>query len=381
MKMIDLITKGNNTICIIKNNDKINYVRYKNIKDELNELCLNYNEINITEKNINISNSKLNINIENYKENTNIFIIPIIENLQKDFRKLKQKELKKQKIKRISALSCAVIISGGLIVNALSNDQKDDISKVDEINNRNIIVNEKEETTEYYNENFIIEEKENDNLVYEKNITNTINYEINFESRVNDDKFRITNAYYNEMITNISNEYGIDPRIMIAIATQESGIHNPNLKGSAIGLMQIERAVWNGKSLSAYNYAKDNNETLKITEEKLNDLEFNIRAACMILRDCLNRTNYNLPVAIQMYNFGYGNMNKVFKTTYGYNINFEEACIDCDNNWLEYRETIKDGDNKYLEHILSYIEELEDIQIKKGDEIVSYNFINRVKIL
>jgi len=147
MKMIDLITKGNNTICIIKNNDKINYVRYKNIKDELNELCLNYNEINITEKNINISNSKLNINIENYKENTNIFIIPIIEKLQKDFRKLKQKELKKQKIKRISALSCAVIISGGLIVNALSNDQKDDISKVDEINNRNIIVNEKEETT------------------------------------------------------------------------------------------------------------------------------------------------------------------------------------------------------------------------------------------
>ena len=66
---------------------------------------------------------------------------------------------------------------------------------------------------------------------------------------------------------------------------------------------------------------------------------------------------------------------------HGENIDFKEICIDCDNSWFENRENIEEGDSKYLEHILSYIEDLEEIEIKKGEEIVSYNFINKVKTL
>lgn len=377
MTMINLTTKGDYTVCCVENKGKFNYVTFTDIKDLVHKLCLNYTEIRITEKYINISDSKIELNIEDYKNNTNITMEPIIRKLRKEYRELKKKRLRKQKIKRISALSCAVIISGSVLVNALSTNNEIHMQEIYENNNPNIV-----STIEEIEESYVEEEQKEDNIVMpEENATNINNFEINFESRVDSEKFRITKAYYNQMITNISNEYGIDPKIMLAIATQESGIHNPDLKGSAIGLMQIERAVWNGEKISAYNYAKGINETLNITEEKLEDLEFNIRISCMILKDCLIKSNYNLPVAIQMYNFGYGNINKVFKSTYGENINFKEMCIDCDNSWLENRENIKEGDNKYLERILSYIEDLEDIQIKKGDEIVSYNFINRVKTL
>lgn len=365
MTSINLSTKGDYTICCVQNKEKFNYVTFYDIKELVHKLCLNYTSIRITEKYINISDSKYEINIENYQNNTNIKMEPIIRKLKKDYRELKRKKLRNQKIKRLGALSCAVLISGSILVNALSNDK--DVNVYEEVNPIGI------ET--------VYEETEQPDLSYiiEEDIAK--NFEISFESRVDSDKYRVTKAYYEGMITKISNEYGIDPRIMLAIATQESGIHNTEKRGPAIGLMQIERAVWNGEKLSAYNYSKGTNETLNITEEKLKDLEFNIRTSCMILKDCLIKSNYNLPVAIQMYNFGYGNINKVFKSSYGENINFKEMCIDCDNSWLEYRENINEGDNKYLERILSYIEDLEDIQIKKGDEIVSYNFINRVKTL
>lgn len=381
MTTINLTTKGDYTVCCVENKGKFNYVTFTDIKDLVTKLCLNYTEIRITEKYINISDSKIELNIEDYKNNTNIIMEPIIRKLRKEYRELKKKRLRKQKIKRISALSCAVIISGSVLVNALSTNNEIHMQEVYE-NNKPNIVSTVDEIEDYSTISYVEEEQKEENIIIpEENATNINNFEIKFESRVDSEKFRITKAYYNQMITNISNEYGIDPKIMLAIATQESGIHNPDLKGSAIGLMQIERAVWNGEKISVYNYAKGINETLHITEEKLEDLEFNIRTSCMILKDCLIKSNYNLPVAIQMYNFGYGNIETVFKNTYGENIKFKEMCIDCDNSWLENRENINEGDNKYLEHILSYIEDLEDIQIKKGDEIVSYNFINRVKTL
>lgn len=370
MTTINLKTKGDYTICCVVNNGKFNFVIFTDIKDIVYNLCLKYTEISITEKNIRISNSKIELNIDDYKNNTNITMEPIIRKLRKDYRELKKKRLRKQKIKRLGALSCAILISGSVLVNSLSTNNEINIEEVYE-NNKPNIVSTVEEVKTPHNISYILEE----------DTTNTNNFEISFESRVDSEKYRLTKAYYNEMITNISNEYGIDPRIMLGIATQESGIHNPDKRGPAIGLMQIERVIWDGESISAYNYSKGTTEILNITEEQLKDLEFNIRTSCIIFRNCLKNSNYNVPVAIQMYNFGYGNMKKLFMSAYGNNTNFKEKCIDCDNSWLEYRDNILAGDKKYLEHILSYIEDAEDIQIKNGEEIVSYNFMNKVKTL
>jgi len=386
MKTINLLIKGSNIICYIENNQNINYVMYKDIKNIVERLYSNYNKINITQKNITISNSNLEINIENYKDNKNLMIEPIIEKLEKDYRKLKIKELKKQKIKRVSLLTSSIILSGTIIINAFANGKTVN-KKHEETREKTSIstLTQRETKTDnivdknFKKENTVVETKtKKEDTIINDNINN---FEICFESRVESDKFKTTKAYYNQIITEISNEYGIDPRIMLAIATHECGIHNPNLRGPAIGLMQIERSVWNGQNISAYNYKKGINETLNITEEKLKDLEFNIRTSCMIFRDCLNKSNYNLAVAIQMYNYGYGNINKVFRYSYGNNIHFENMCGNCDNNWLENREIIKEGDNKYLEHILSYIENLEEIQIKNGEKTINFNFKNKVKTL
>jgi len=364
MTTISLSTKGKYILCSIKEHERIKYVLFNDIKDFVYKFSLNYNEIHINEKAIRLSNSKYKLIIENYKENSNDLMSSIIRKLQKEYRELKKKKLRKQKIKRLGAISCAVLISGSILVNALSTDK--DIKVYENINPINI--ESVYEETQEPKLSFILEE-------------DIRNFDINFDSRVDSEKYRITKAYYKDMITNISNEYGIDPRIMLAIATQESGVHNPKLRGPAMGLMQIEIGVWDGETISAYNYAKQTNETLEITKEKLKDLEFNIRTSCMILKDCLIKSNYNLPVAIQMYNFGYGNINKVFKYCYGDNISFKETCLECDNSWLEYRENINEGDNKYLEHILSYIEDLEDIEIKSGNEIIKYSFNNKIKTL
>ena len=56
--------------------------------------------------------------------------------------------------------------------------------------------------------------------------------------------------------------YGLDPNFMIAVATQESGVHNSyDETTAAIGLMQIEKSVWNNKSITVYNYETKEDET------------------------------------------------------------------------------------------------------------------------
>lgn len=412
MKTINLLTKEDKPICCIQKNKETNYIVFKNVLDDIYKLSFNYNQIGVNEKNISISNNEVTLNIKDYKNNKNKELEKVITKLRKDFKELKKKKLRKQRIKRVSAFSCAVLISSGVIAHILAENKNSKayenvqpeftLSMMEEEQEKTKLIEEQKEKLNFIKEEIkhqssnIIETKEhttnikeeeksenktNNLLISNENITNTNEFQISFESRVDTPKYLTTKAYYNEIITNISNEYGIDPRIMLAIATQESGIHNPDLRGPAIGLMQIERAVWVGHSITAYNYKKGSNETLNITENNLKDLEFNIRTACMIFRDCLKNSNYNLPIAIQMYNFGYGNIKTTLKTAYGNNINFKEVCSDCDNNWLEYRQTIKAGDDKYLEHILSYIENLEDLKIAKGEETITCTVKNRAKTL
>ena len=154
------------------------------------------------------------------------------------------------------------------------------------------------------------------------------------------------------------------------------GIHEIDENAPAIGLMQIEKNIWNNETITAFNYEKLDFETIKVTEEKLKDLEFNIRTGCMIFQQCLKNSNYNLCVAIQMYNYGYGNTKKVLKQCYGENFDLSNIM---DNEWLEYRMNINEGDSLYLEHILSYIENLNEIECKKDNEIIKY-FVNNTKL-
>ena len=64
--------------------------------------------------------------------------------------------------------------------------------------------------------------------------------------------------------------YGLDPKIIIAIATQESGIHSTrSINGCATGLMQIENSVWRDQKLTVFNYDTLEYETIVVNVENL----------------------------------------------------------------------------------------------------------------
>ena len=144
---------------------------------------------------------------------------------------------------------------------------------------------------------------------------------------------------------------------MLGIATEERGVHSTEIdSGGGIGLMQIQYNVWLGHDLLYYQL---NSETgiyeakyVKITEERLRNLETNIETGCMIFQECLRNSNYNLPIAIQMYNMGYGSMYKILESY----ANEKGITIDdvlknsTDIGWTKYREGYP-GNPTYLEKV------------------------------
>ena len=171
---------------------------------------------------------------------------------------------------------------------------------------------------------------------------------------------------------------------MIAIATQERGIHSEKKdSGGATGLMQIQNRIWRDKSLTAYNFETNSYETIVVDEDSLGDVFYNIKVGCMYFQNCMDYMNNNVLAAIQCYNMGYGSMMKILKEysmDSGKTVNEVLGDIsDC--GWLEYRDMIKYGDQAYLENVLSWIGS--DFNIDKfnlNGEIVNLNISNESEI-
>lgn len=196
-------------------------------------------------------------------------------------------------------------------------------------------------------------------LVIEQEVKdNCINISISYEDNSQTEKATISKAYYYSTIEKYAKRYGLDPKLVMAIATQERGIHS-NVKdpGGATGLMQIQNSVWVGEKLQAYNCETGEYETVYVTEKDLSDVFKNIKYGCMIFQNCIKQMDNNMIAAIQCYNMGYGNMMKIFNS-YSAEVgkSVQEIISDFDDyGWLEHRNIIKVGDQKYLEHVFSWI--------------------------
>jgi hypothetical protein len=127
--------------------------------------------------------------------------------------------------------------------------------------------------------------------------------------------------------------------------------------GGATGLMQIQNEAWIGEKLTAYNYETGEQETVIVTKEDLSDIFTNIRYGCMIFQTCIRQMNNNIIAAVQCYNMGYGNMMKVFKSYSAESGKSQQEILNDleDYGWMEHRDIIKVGDQKYLEHVFSWI--------------------------
>ena len=384
MKIVLTVKDNGYITCIIYKNNTIKYDTYSNNKDKINSIFKDSKVVNVSERNgITVSfddglNEVVIENTVNCRKGSSLS--ELVQKTKNKYKKIKNEHLRKFKVTRIKTFSTVILLSltvgysYGMSKKTMDNNL--DIKNIDnnssifslsddyDISNSELVYNEALNNNEQYNDvlNNYDDEKKAFNLDY--------------SDRTNNTKFINAKNNYNNIITSIANEYGIDPQIMLAIATQESGIHNINVKGPAMGLMQIELSVWDGKSITAYNHSKKSMETIHITKEKLKDLEFNIRTGCMIFQKCLEDSNYNLEVAIQMYNYGYGNILKVFKMYYQDNVSLKDAVNSYDDGWLDYRENIKVGDKEYLEHVMSYVENPDEIKI-----IDTYCFNKNSKML
>ena len=201
---------------------------------------------------------------------------------------------------------------------------------------------------------------------------------LDYEDRSDSEKAQITRAYYSDAIKKYAEIYGVDYELMLAIATQERGVHSETRdSGGAIGLFQIEN-IWNNQELTAYNYETNEYETITVDENRLSDVFYNIKVGCMVFQTALRYMDYNIPAAIQCYNMGYGNMQKILtacSNATGKSIS-EILSEQTNLDWLRYRNQAIGGDKNYLEHVSSYMAQNTEININNGEEEINMN-INR----
>lgn len=107
---------------------------------------------------------------------------------------------------------------------------------------------------------------------------------------------------YSDYVIEYSNEYDLDPMLVMAVMKAESNF-NPNVVSdkAANGLMQItgDTGQWIAEKLDVTNFQK----------EMLKDPEVNIRFGCWYLRYLLDESESE-EIAIAAYNAGIGNVQK-----------------------------------------------------------------------
>lgn len=253
---------------------------------------------------------------------------------------------------------------------ALINNKKSDTVPVTYQTQNNI-----EEVVEYVDEDNIIkaEIQETENNNYEDGIVvneETINEDeldqmlqtdvFSFSYTDRTDYENITNAKrYEDLFIKYGNMYGVDSNLLMAIAAQENcGKHFEALNGKyATGIMQIERSANLNSTITAYNIETGQTDSVYITQEAIEDLETNIQIGTMKISNQLKEYNYNIPLALQSYNLGSGNMAKSLSMCSDLeNIPIDDLKSNTTNpEWLDYRAFLGVGDSQYVEHVFSFI--------------------------
>ena len=207
------------------------------------------------------------------------------------------------------------------------------------------------------------EEVTKNEVIDKESDTTSIVNKLNIESETKSEKFLKTKDLYFDIIEKYSNTYNLDPNLMLAIATQESGVHRSIIDdGGAIGLMQVQVDVWNNQNITAYNYDLDCKETECVSLENLKDVSYNIKIGCMIYQSYLNQLCNNKYAALQAYNMGIGSMNKILDNySKKSGKSKEEILKENDLGWIDFIDSSYKGDPIYYRNTLRYYEENNNI--------------------
>lgn len=223
----------------------------------------------------------------------------------------------------------------------------------------------------------------NESLVHYEAPKEPINpFEINTKDLTTSNKYLNCKEKYYDLIERYSNQYGVDPMLMLAIATQERGEHSEIVEDNGgLGLFQVQIEGgwnWDNKSVTVFNYETNQNETVTITKDTARTLEGNVKYACVLFQNALKEQKYNIPRAIQSYNYGTSYMSSVMSACQNNTGLSKEELSDPTNLiWINYRNVVGGGDPRYLENVLRYLPNETKIEMKKPDgEIVTMTYEN-----
>lgn len=203
-------------------------------------------------------------------------------------------------------------------------------------------------------------------------------YSFDYEDRSNSEKSNYAKENYTDLVNKYATTYGLDSKLVMAILTQENAYNEINYSNiGANGVMQIE-SIWNGYDISAYNYETGNVDKDRIDSASLTNPEYAIKIGCMILNN-----QY-----ATLYNKYYlnGTITKdevIIATVISYNKGITAICNLINNYGKDFTSHISEtlgGDNDYLKHVFSYLEDMSIIKIQNQNDTPSEVVIDNLTL-
>lgn len=343
----ELKYKNVNLVNII---DSLGISSIKNVKQDGNNITFRADDIDVLIENYNVLKNYPLFNALNVRVN----------------RSYRTEMLQKKKLERLKVTSFSVILSMSAIASSMflmkntkQNNIKGIYDKTDKLSISSIFDGDDIFIFDNNIENSI--ENDIENIKEEKNESlNNIKYEgyfnISYGDRIDTDKYKYCSSNFGDLIAKYSKMYGVDEEIMLALATQENGYNTQTDNLSAAGLMQLEKSVWIGNTITAFNYETANIDSITFDKNNINDLDTNIKGACMIYKSCMKYMNNNPILATLCYNMGYGNVSYIVsKYAKECNISYDDVLNNyTDLGWQKYIKFINVGDKNYIDHVFSY---------------------------
>ena len=196
------------------------------------------------------------------------------------------------------------------------------------------------------------------------------NFNIDFSDRTSAEKAVSAKSNYYSLVSKYAKTYGIDKDLMMAIGTQEKGIHSTEIDpGGGVGLMQMQYQVWVNQDVKAYNFDTNSWESFHVTDSNIRELDTNIKIACMYFQNCLVNMDYNVPAALCAYNWGMtSTKNKLSEFSQDRGLSLNEVLEANDTSWINLFNVNGDTSLAYPKMVLSYYDSSKPIENEKIDE-------------
>ncbi len=196
------------------------------------------------------------------------------------------------------------------------------------------------------------------------------NFNIDFSDRTSVEKAVSAKNNYYSLVSKYAKTYGIDKDLMMAIGTQEKGVHSTEIDpGGGVGLMQMQYQVWVNQDVKAYNFDTNSWESFHVTDSNIRELDTNIKIACMYFQNCLVNMDYNVPAALCAYNWGMtSTRNKLSEFSQDRGLSLNEVLEANDTSWINLFNVNGDTSLAYPKMVLSYYDSSKPIENEKIDE-------------